>query len=572
MGGLAGPGLAQPPQPTILVPLGGAKDVQMTTKKAIKTADAKREGVVSIRPVLGDPTTIRLIGQAADTTTLELTDEDGKKETYTVVVQRDIENLRVQLHRAVPTGNITISPMTEGGVLLTGTVARAADTMVIDQVVRALGFFPINQVTVAGPQQVQLDVVVAIVSRSEFRRMAFDFFVNSRNFFLADVTAGAAGVPATIGTAGAVSAAALGLTGTVGAPNGAPTNILFGVLHNSWNFLGFFQALREENLLKVMAEPKLIAMSGQPASFLSGGEQAVPVPAGLGQVGVQFEEFGTRLNFLPIVLGNGRIHLEVEPEFSFLDPANGTVIQGTVVPGRDTHRIHTTVEMDVGNTFVLGGLIQHVVNGSTEKLPILGDLPFIGTAFSRKAYQETEEEVLILVTPHLVEAFDCSQAPKYLPGQETRRPDDFELFLEGILEAPRGQRCVWQDGKYVPAYKNGPSADVYPCGEGCPKGFGNGCGRGGCDAGCGNSNGGCANGSCGTPAPKPLPSLTPASSTVPPGEPLPPIGAPQAQPITTPVTPTADTAASAPPVEPPAAADKPAPLPGSVLPPGGQQP
>jgi pilus assembly protein CpaC len=577
MGGLAGSSQAQPPPPTILVPLGGTKDVQMTTKKAIKTAEAKREGVVSIRPVLGDPTTIRLIGQAAETTPLELTDEDGKKETYLVIVQRDVENLRVQLRKAIPTGNITVSPMTEGAVILTGTIARAADAPVIEQVVRALGFFPINQVTVAGVQQVQLDVVVAIVSRTDFRRMAFDFFVNSRNFFLASVTSGAAGVPATIGTSGALSTAASGLTGVVGAPNGAPTNILFGVLHNSWNFLGFLQALREEDLLKVMAEPKLITMSGQPASFLSGGEQAVPVPAGLGQVGVQFEEFGTRLNFLPIVLGNGRIHLEVEPEFSNLDPANGTVIQGTVVPGRDTNRIHTTVEMDVGNTFVLGGLIQHTVLASTVKLPILGDLPFVGTAFSRKAYQETEQEVLILVTPHLVEAFDCSQAPKYLPGQETRRPDDFELFLEGILEAPRGQRCVCEDGKYVPAYKHSPSASVFPCGEGC--GNGNGCGgRGECDAGCGNGNGngGCANGSCGTPALKPLPPSAPPATlpqaTLPPGQPLPPIGAPQAQPITTPVTPTADTAASAPPAEPPAAADKPRPLPGSVLPPVGQQP
>src|SRR5262245_52496936 len=307
MSGLAGYSQAQPPPPTILVPLGGTKDVQMTTKKAIKTAEAKREGVVTIRPVLGDPTTIRLIGQAAETTPLELTDEDGKKETYLVIVQRDVENLRVQLRKAIPAGNIVVSPMTEGAVILTGTISRAADAPVIDQVVRSLGFVPINQVTVAGPQQVQLDVVVAIVTGSEFRRMAFDFFVNSRNFFLASVTSGAAGVPATIGSAGALSTAGLGLTGTVGSPNGAPTNVLFGVIHNSWNFLGFLQALREDNLLKVMAEPKLIAMSGQPASFLSGGEQAVPVPAGLGQVGVQFEEFGTRLNFLPIVLGNGRI-------------------------------------------------------------------------------------------------------------------------------------------------------------------------------------------------------------------------------------------------------------------------
>lgn len=572
MSGFAAYCQAQPATPTILVPLGGTKDVQMTTKKAITKAEAKREGVIAIRPVLGDPTTIRLLGQAAESTALELTDADGKMESYTVIVQRDVENLRNQLRRAMPTANIVVTPMNEGTVLLTGTVARAADTMVIDQVVRALGFFPINQVVMGGVQQVQLDVVVAIVARTEFRRFAFDFITNSKNFFFGSFTGGAAGVPATIGSAGALSPGGLGLTGTVGAPNGAPTNILFGVVRNNFNFLGFLQALREEDLLKVMAEPKLITMSGQPASFISGGEQAVPVPAGLGQVGVQFEEFGTRLNFLPIVLGNGRIHLEVEPEFSNLDAANGVSIQGTTVPGRDTHRIHTTVEMDVGHTFVLGGLIQHVVTGSTEKLPILGDLPFVGVAFSRKSYQESEEEVLILVTPHLVEAFDCSQAPKYLPGQETRSPDDFELFLEGILEAPRGQRCVWKDHHYQAAYLNGPSASVYPCGEGCDDGHG-GCGRGrgGCGTGCGT--GGCANGSCGAPAQgpvgQPLPPVggTPSAPPAPTGpQPLPPIGA---APIMTPVTPTADTAASAPSVEPTASPDKPGPLP--ALTPGGQQ-
>src|SRR5262249_2901487 len=306
---------------------------------------------VTIRPVAGDPTTVRLIGQSADTTTLEMTDEDGKKESYQVIVQRDVENLRVQLKKAMPTANVVVSPVNESTVILTGTVSNAADTIVIDQVVRALGFLPVNRVMVGGVQQVQLDVVVAIVSRSDFRRMAFDFLTNSKNFFFASATSGALVAPTSIGTAGALSTAGLGLTGTVGSPNGVPTNILFGVLRNNFNFLGFLQALREENLLKVMAEPQLVTMSGQPASFLSGGAQALPVPAGLGQVGVQFEEFGTRLNFLPIVLGNGRIHLEVEPEFSTLDPAFGTSINGTIVPGRDTHRIHTTVEMDVGHTF-----------------------------------------------------------------------------------------------------------------------------------------------------------------------------------------------------------------------------
>ena len=422
LSGLAGYSQAQPLSTTVLVPLGGTKDLQMTTKKPIAKAEAKRDGVISIRPIQGNPTAVRLLGQAAESTDLILTDADGKVETYLVIVQRDVENLKAQLRRAIPASAIVVTPMNESTVLLTGTISRAADAPVLDQVVRALGFIPINQVSVGGVQQVQLDVVVAIVSRSAFRRFAFDFLTNSKNFYFASVGSGAAATPATAGTAGAIGSALGGLVDGVGSPNGAPSNILFGVLHSGYNFLGFLQALREDDLLKIVAEPHLTTMSGTPASFISGGEQAIPVPAGLGQVGVQFEEFGTRLNFLPIVLGDGRIHLEVEPEFSTLDPANGVNIQGTTVPGRDTHRVHTTVNVEDGHTIVIGGLIQHEVIGSLVKVPVLGDLPYIGTAFSRKSYEEIEEEVLIVVTPHVVEGVDCAHAQKFFPVKRRAAP------------------------------------------------------------------------------------------------------------------------------------------------------
>src|SRR5262249_22705942 len=243
-------------------------------------------------------------------------------------------------------------------------------------------------------------------------------------------------------------------------------------------FVGSREARGVEALHTALARPGLVTLSGRAASFLSGGEQAVPVPAGLGQVGVQFEEFGTRLNFLPIVMGNGKIHLEVEPEVSTLDPAAGTTIQGTTVPGRTTDRVHTTVELESGQTFVIGGLIQHEVRASTTKVPVLGELPFFGAAFSQKQFQETESELLILVTPYLVDGQSCDQRTALLPGQETRTPDDFELFLEGILEAPRGSRQICPGRRYLPAYKNGPTADLFPC-----------AGNGDCGAGCANGNG-----------------------------------------------------------------------------------
>src|SRR5439155_14794708 len=196
-------------------------------------------------------------------------------------------------------------------------------------------------------------------------------------------------------------------------------NLFGGVISNNAGFLGFLQALETEGLAKILSQPRMTALSGTPASFLVGGEQAVPVPAGLGQVGVQFEEFGTRLNFLPVVMGDGRIHLEVEPEVSNLDPAAGTVIQGTTVPGRTTQRVHTTVDIEAGQTLVIGGLIQNEVHGTTSKVPVLGELPYIGAAFSIKDYTEREQELVILVTPHLADPMSCDQLPKWLPGMET---------------------------------------------------------------------------------------------------------------------------------------------------------
>src|SRR4029077_17107831 len=119
---------------------------------------------------------------------------------------------------------------------------------------------------------------------------------------------------------------------------------------------------------------------------------------------------------------------------------------------------------------------------STSKVPVLGDIPFLGVAFSFKNSTETEDELVILVTPHLVDAMACDQAPKILPGQETRTSDDFELFLEGILEAPRGPRVVCPNYRYVPAFKNGPTSALFPCAAdgrcgaaGCGTGQAGGC-------------------------------------------------------------------------------------------------
>jgi pilus assembly protein CpaC len=471
----------------LVIPINGTQRLQMRTKKRIQNVLNPKESVARVQPIPNDPTSVLVTGLDAGLTQITMIDENGVQETLDIVVQFDIEYLRTLLQRAVPSANVVPIPGANNTIILTGTVSHAEDVDVISRMAVSVVGGPdrlINAMRVGGVQQVQLDVVVARVERRLLRRMAFDFINFGQQHVFASTVGGAFNIPSN-GISGTFPGAPI-ITNAVGNPNGVPSNLFLGIFSPEQDFFGLLQALKDENLAKIMAEPRLVSLSGRNASFLDGGEQAVPVPAGLGQIGVQFEEFGTRLNFLPIVLGNGRIHLEVEPEVSGLDPTAGTTINGTVVPGRKTQRIHTTVEMEDGQTYALGGLIQSTVNGTTSKVPIVGELPLLGAAFSRKSFEEVEFELIVLVTPHLVDAMSCDQLPKFLPGQETRSPDDFELFLEGILEAPRGPRCVCPNGRYVPAYRNGPTATLFPCAGGR-------CGDQGSGVGC-SSPAGCNNG------------------------------------------------------------------------------
>jgi pilus assembly protein CpaC len=496
--GLAAPrvrGQAEPPAPgnvaaatgpTVIVPLGESRRLMMRSRKDIKRVVNPKDNIAVVTVIPDEPKMVLVNGREAGTTRITLTAADGTEENVDVHVEVDLTYLRDLLRRAVPSASLQLIPAaSSGAVIISGHVAQSEDIDTIMRTAQSVVASPervVNAMRVGGVMQVQLDCIVAFVSRTELRRMSFDFLDIGNHHVFASTAGGALTVPE-IGTTLMPGA----ITNVVNAPNGAPANFFLALFNTEQQFFGLLQALRNESIAKILAQPKLVTLSGRPASLLSGGQQAIPEAAGLGSVSVRFEPFGTQLTVLPIVLGNGRIHLEVTPEVSNIDPSVGTSIMGTVVPGRNTQRVQTTVEMEDGQTLALGGLIQNTVTATDQKVPILGDLPFLGTAFSSKSFSETESELVVLVTPHLIDAMSCDQLPKALPGQETRSPDDFELFLEGILEAPRGPRDVCQGGVYVAAHKNGPTADAFPCG---------GRGHGGSGA-CG-SGGAC--GTCSSPA------------------------------------------------------------------------
>ena len=434
-----------PPDKAVVVSTGGTVTAQMSTGQAISVVKNTNDQVLSAKIVQGDPKRVFLTGLKPGFSHVSLTGQDNKTESYNVVVADvkvddikiapplhhlppaplDVSELSSQLRRAFPTANVVPVPIADNTILLEGTVGRIEDVDAVVAMARA--YAPTKQVSagvknevqntvishlrVAGVQQVQLCVTVAQVRRSDLRRMVFNFLTNSKNTFFGSTVGQAVTEPASVGVGGGavtgsiLSPAFLGQTisGVPGTPNGTPTNLLFGVIHNNFGFLAFLQALRDEGVVTSLAEPTLTTMSGRPAKFLVGGTQEIPVPAGLGQIGIEGRPFGTSLDFLPIVLGNGKIHLEVQPVVSSLDAANGTSILGTTVPGLDVTSVNTTVELEDGQTFVIGGLIQRDINGTTEKTPVLGDLPFLGAAFSSKMYEEIETEVVVMVTVHLVD-------------------------------------------------------------------------------------------------------------------------------------------------------------------------
>jgi pilus assembly protein CpaC len=484
----------------IFVGVDTTKTVSMSTKKKIKSGTIDRPSIASFERDPADATIARIKGSQVGLTYLELVDENENKEIFQIIVEPDLEYVRNLVKTKVPGSNVEISAVGAGSVYVSGFVdSPESVTLIIDLVQRGLGAQVINGMRVIGVQQVQLNVVVAEVSRSKMREMSFAFQNSSNTNFISS----ALGLTSNVTTTAAISPA--GATATA---SGSPSNLFLGMINESRSFWAFLQALKNENLLKLLAEPKLIALSGRQAEFLDGGQQAIPVPAGLGQVGIQYMEFGVQLRFIPTVLGNGRVRLDVAPEVSDLNAAFGTTISGTTVPGETIERVHTTVEMEVGQTYVIGGLIHHTVNATNTAVPVLGELPCIGALFSGKSYQETEDELMVMVTPYFVDSLGCDQLPQCLPGQETRSPDDFELFLEGILEAPHGLRPVKKDGHYNAAWKMSPTASIFPCGpcgtcgkdgKDCRGGAGSAW-PGGCASGnCGASGGGCANGSCGMP-------------------------------------------------------------------------
>lgn len=397
---------------------------ELSTDKPFQRVRIQNPNILSVIPLEGG-NRLQISALQAGVTTLDLLAGDDSVHTVEVMVIGDARELEAILKQHFPAANLSVTPVQQG-CIVAGVVT--SDEHVEQVISIAELYFPtvIDRVSVLGVHTVQLETQIMEVSRTKLRELGIDWGVINGNDAVTQSVSG-------LLTASS-SAAGLGTTGG--------ETFKVGVVQNSTTFLGVVRALRQNNLVKVLANPTITAVDGRPASFNAGGEIPIVVPAGLGQVAIQYREYGTRVDMVAKVRGEGRIWLEVRPYVSEIDPTRSVTLQGISVPGLRSRFLETGVELQAGQTLALGGLLQMRTETINTGLPFFGDLPYLGTFFRSNRELQNEVELLITVTPNFAGAMDPCEVPNGGPGLNTTSPSDREFYWKGYMEVPMTSGCV----------------------------------------------------------------------------------------------------------------------------------
>lgn len=364
---------------------------------AVISLDSDVERISLADPDIADvdtpaPREILVRGVSPGTTTLMIWTQGGTARLYQVEVSADIASLERQLQQLFP--ELDLSLASTGNVLIVSGQAR--DPFAVRRAVaiaEAAGFQVINNVQAPSAEQILLQVRFAEVNQSMLRDIGFNLFAQNPDNLLD----------------GSVDYSVTSLA------EGVVDIILSG---DNGRFEALIDALKSTGNFRSLAEPNLIALEGQEASFLAGGEFPFPTVQGGGQsnaVTIDWREFGVNLSFTPTITNTGSIRMRVRPEVSSLDFANGLVLQGFEVPTILTRRAESEVELRPGQHLALAGLLDNSLSENVEKIPLLGDLPIIGTFFRSNSQRQERTELLVIVTPHIIYPQDT---PPALPTGE----------------------------------------------------------------------------------------------------------------------------------------------------------
>lgn len=358
---------------------------------------------------------VYVLGRSIGATNLSLFDSAGRLiAVVDIVVGPDSQGLKAKLAELLPTESVAVTA-SNGSLVLSGEASSAA---AVERIITiAETYAPkavVNMLGVGAVQQVLLEVKFSEMSRSTVKQLG----INSFSFNNSTVN------PLVPGSNGGVSSG-------VDISNN-PFRIGLN-LPNASNLLIDIDALERQGLVRTLAEPNLVALSGETAAFLAGGEFPIPTNVQVnGQVAIEFKQFGVSLAFTPTVLEDGLINLLVGPEVSQLDPSAGIDLNGISIPGLKVRRARTTVELRDGQSFALAGLIQNDFADTVRAIPLLGRIPIIGALFRSTSYNKSESELVMIVTPRLVRPVPAGSLS--MPTDRVFAPSDLDLFLNGKTE------------------------------------------------------------------------------------------------------------------------------------------
>ncbi len=339
--------------------------------------------------------------------------ESGKFVVFDVFVRTNLSLIDSQIRALFPKDDIRLS-QANGSVVISGSVAQPLTATQVEQVVKAAGFQTVNMLTspVKNMAQVQLSVRVAEVSRTKLREL---------------------------GSSWASSGNGTSFASTNSLASLFETANLF-ISNTGLGSAASIRALQTSGAIRSLAEPNVIAMSGQQASFLAGGEFPIPVIQSDGQkvnVTVVFKEYGVRLNFKPTIIDEDHIQLELEPEVSTIDFQNGVKFQGYLIPALKTRRAKTGIELRDGQSFALAGLLDNSESNTLSKVPGLSSIPILGALFKSKSYEKKETELVFFCTANIIKPVDRDALPntRGLDGLKNGSPLGLEPQGEGIKGA-----------------------------------------------------------------------------------------------------------------------------------------
>jgi pilus assembly protein CpaC len=421
-------------QPVITLGVGKSRLIEIPSGYTdVMVGDPKIADIVPL-----NPHAVYVVGKGMGTTVLTVYGA-GKRVILTdnIVVSADLEGFKSRMHEILPGENdVAVHPANQS-IVLSGTVSNPA---VMKQVLDLADTYNpgkvVNMMTVQGTQQVMLSVRFVEMERTTAKNLGLN--VKQTPTLCSGPAAsvfpiGPCNPQVSVNSGDTLNFVAQGATNTFGT-----ATLAFEVAHGDLSFL--FDALETKGLIKTLAEPTLVTMSGDTANFLAGGEFPIPVAQSAGgltgtlpTITIEYKEFGISLAFTPTILQDGMINMIVNPEVSSIDPTTSIVLGEISVPGIKVRRAHTTVELRDGESFTVAGLLSDNYQNNIRQLPFVGDIPILGTLFRSTSFQADQTELVIVVTPHLVtprKANAATPADRFVP------PSDFELFLFG---AQRGK-------------------------------------------------------------------------------------------------------------------------------------